>query len=59
MKKQYITPSAQTVELLAQGMMALSTSMKYDDTTTVTAESKVLSNEKGWDSSNWTATDED
>ncbi len=58
MKKQYITPSAQTVELLAQGMMALST-MKYEDTTTVTEESKVLSNEKGWDSSNWTATDED
>ncbi len=57
MKKQYITPSAQTVELLAQGMMALS--MKYEDTTTVTEESKVLSNEKGWDSSNWTATDED
>ncbi len=58
MKKQYITPSAQTVELLAQGMMALST-MKYEGTTTVTEESKVLSNEKGWDSSNWTATDED
>lgn len=55
MKKLYITPSAQAVELLAQGMMALS--LTYDGDTTVTEESKVLSNEKGWSSSNWTATD--
>lgn len=55
MKKQYITPSAQAVELLAQGMMALS--LTYGDTTAVEDETKVLSNEKGWSSSNWAASD--
>ncbi len=57
MKKQYITPSTQAVELLAEGMMAVS--LQYGGSTTVSNESDVLSNERAWSSSNWTGDGEE
>ena len=59
MKKTYIAPTSTAVNLVVEGMMALSTdrSMDYSADETVTNENNVLSNDRAWSSSNWT--DED
>lgn len=58
MKKTYSAPSAVAINLVAEGMMAASneSQIQYSDES-VKNESKILSNEKGWNSSSWT--DED
>lgn len=59
MKKTYSAPSAVTINLIAEGMMAASneSKIKYSSDEVVDNESKILSNGKGWNSSSWT--DED
>ena len=59
MKKIYSAPSAVAINLVAEGMMAASneSQVKYSSDESVNNESKILSNEKGWNSSSWT--DED
>lgn len=59
MKKTYCAPSAVAINLVAEGMMAASneSQIKYSSDESVNNESKILSNEKGWNSSSWT--DED
>lgn len=57
MKKTYIAPTSTAVNLVVEGMMALSRSMDYSADETVTNENNVLSNDRAWSSSNWT--DED
>lgn len=59
MKKIYSAPSAVAINLVAEGMMAASneSQIKYSSDESVNNESKILSNEKGWNSSSWT--DED
>lgn len=59
MKKTYIAPTSAAVNLVVEGMMALSTdrSMDYSADETVTSEGNVLSNDRAWNSNNWT--DED
>lgn len=59
MKKTYQAPTSAAVNLVVEGMMALSTdrSMDYSADETVTNENNVLSNDRAWSSSNWT--DED
>jgi|UniRef100_UPI003FEE2231 hypothetical protein len=59
MKKTYIAPTSTAVNLVVEGMMALSTdrNMDYSADETVTNEGNVLSNDRAWSSSNWT--DED
>jgi hypothetical protein len=59
MKKTYSAPSAVAINLVAEGMMAASneSQIKYSSDESVNNESKILSNEKGWNSSSWT--DED
>lgn len=58
MKKIYSAPSAVAINLVAEGMMAVSneSQIQYSDES-VKNESQILSNGKGWDSSSWT--DED
>lgn len=59
MKKTYIAPTAATINLMVEGMMAASTdrNMDYISDETVTKETDVLSNERGWNCSNWTNED--
>ncbi len=59
MKKTYQAPTSTAVNLVVEGMMALSTdrSMDYVADETVTNENNVLSNDRAWNSNNWT--DED
>lgn len=59
MKKTYSAPSTVAINLVAEGMMAASneSQIKYSSDESVNNESKILSNEKGWNSSSWT--DED
>lgn len=59
MKKTYIAPTSTAVNLVVEGMMALSTdrSMDYSADETVTNENNVLSNDRAWSSSNWTNED--
>lgn len=59
MKKTYIAPSAVAINLVAEGMMAASTTkIGYNSDETVSNETNVLSNDKAWSSDNWSA-DED
>lgn len=58
MKKTYSAPSAVAINLIAEGMMAVSNEkIKYSDES-VTKENQILSNGKAWDSDSWSA-DED
>lgn len=58
MKKTYSAPSAVAINLIAEGMMAVSNEkIKYSDES-VTNENQILSNGKAWDSDSWSA-DED
>ena len=59
MKKTYQAPTSAAVNLVVEGMMALSTdrSMDYSADETVTNENNVLSNDRAWSSNSWT--DED
>lgn len=58
MKKTYSAPSAVAINLIAEGMMAVSNEkIKYSDES-VTNEDQILSNGKAWDSDSWSA-DED
>ena len=59
MKKTYQTPTSTAVNLVVEGMMALSTdrSMDYSADETVTNENNVLSNDRAWSSNNWTNED--
>lgn len=59
MKKTYQAPTSAAVNLVVEGMMALSTdrSMDYSADETVTNENNVLSNDRAWSSNYWT--DED
>lgn len=55
MKKNYTAPEATLINLVVEGMMAAS--IKLSDET-VKTEQDVLSNQKGWDSTDWSG-DED
>lgn len=58
MKKIYSAPSAVAINLIAEGMMAVSNEkIKYSDES-VSNENQILSNGKAWDSDSW-STDED
>mgnify|MGYP000638230935 FL=1 len=58
MKKTYSAPSAVAINLIAEGMMAVSNEkIKYSDES-VSNENQILSNGKAWDSDSWSA-DED
>lgn len=58
MKKTYSAPSAVAINLIAEGMMAVSNEkIKYSDKS-VTKENQILSNGKAWNSDSWSA-DED
>lgn len=58
MKKTYSAPSAVAINLIAEGMMAVSNEkIKYSDES-VSNENQILSNGKAWDSDSW-STDED
>lgn len=58
MKKIYSAPSAVAINLIAEGMMAVSNEkIKYSDES-VSNENQILSNGKAWDSDSWSA-DED
>lgn len=61
MKKQYTTPAAQSVALYAEENILAGSPIKMYDTdgTTSTAGSEALSNGRGWNSSDWTAAEED
>ncbi|MCI7272944.1 hypothetical protein MR642_01285 [bacterium] len=53
MRKQYIAPKASTVSIACEGMLAASTTLKLGGNTTIEEESAVLSEGRGWDSSEW------
>lgn len=53
MRKQYIAPKASTVSIACEGMLAASTTLKLGGTNTIDDESAVLSEGRGWDSSEW------
>ncbi len=58
MKKTYSAPSAVAINLIAEGMMAVSNEkIKYSDES-VSNENLILSNGKAWNSDSWSA-DED
>lgn len=58
MKKTYSAPSAVAINLIAEGMMAVSNEkIKYSDES-VSNENQILSNGKAWDSDSGSA-DED
>lgn len=58
MKKTYSAPSAVAINLIAEGMMAVSNEkIKYSDES-VSNENQILSNGKAWNSDLWSA-DED
>lgn len=58
MKKTYSAPSAVAINLIAEGMMAVSNEkIEYSDES-VSNESQILSNGKAWNSDLWSA-DED
>ncbi len=58
MKKTYSAPSAVAINLIAEGMMAVSNEkIKYSDES-VSNENQILSNGKAWNSDSWSA-DED
>lgn len=58
MKKTYSAPSAVAINLIAEGMMAVSNEkIKYSDES-VSNENQILSNGKAWGSDSWSA-DED
>ena len=58
MKKTYSAPSAVAINLIAEGMMAVSNEkLKYSDES-VSNENQILSNGKAWNSDSWSA-DED
>lgn len=58
MKKTYSAPSAVAINLIAEGMMAVSNEkIKYSDES-VSNENQILSNDKAWNSDSWSA-DED
>lgn len=58
MKKTYSAPSAVAINLIAEGMMAVSNEkIKYSDES-VRNENQILSNGKAWNSDSWSA-DED
>ena len=58
MKKTYSAPSAVAINLIAEGMMAVSNEkIKYSDES-VSNASQILSNGKAWNSDSWSA-DED
>lgn len=58
MKKTYSAPSAVAINLIAEGMMAVSNEkIKYSDES-VSSENQILSNGKAWNSDSW-STDED
>lgn len=59
MKKIYSAPSAVAINLIAEGMMAVSNEkIKYSDES-VSNENQILSNGKAWDSDSWSADEED
>lgn len=59
MKKIYSAPSAVAINLIAEGMMAVSNEkIKYSDES-VSNENQILSNSKAWDSDSWSADEED
>lgn len=59
MKKTYSAPSAVAINLIAEGMMAVSNEkIKYSDES-VSNENQILSNGKAWDSDSWSADEED
>lgn len=59
MKKTYIKPQAQAVSLFTEEAL-LSVSNPSSIEVSADAETNdVFSNEKGWSSNNWSATDED
>ena len=51
-KKTYVTPHAEAVNIITEGMIA--ESLRIGDT----AGSEQLTNKKGWDSSGWSASEE-
>lgn len=53
MRKQYIAPKASTVSIACEGMLAASTTLKLGGTNNIVDESAVLSEGRGWDSSEW------
>ena len=55
MKKTYSAPSATAINLIAEGMMATSngSQINYNSDESVNNESKILSNEKSWNSQIW------
>lgn len=55
MKKTYSAPSAMAINLIAEGMMATSngSQINYNSDESVSNESKILSNEKSWNSQIW------
>ncbi len=55
MKKTYSAPSAMAINLIAEGMMATSneSQINYNSDESVNNESKILSNEKSWNSQIW------
>ena len=58
MKKTYSAPSAVAINLIAEGMMAVSNEkIKYSDES-VSNENQILSNGKAWDSDSWSADEE-
>ena len=53
MRKQYIAPKASTVSIACEGMLAASATMKLGGTNKTNEERAVLSEGRGWDSSEW------
>ena len=59
MRKQYIAPKASTVSIACEGMLAASTTMKLGGTNKINEERAVLSEGRGWGSSEWSEWSED
>ena len=56
MKKTYSAPSAVAINLIAEGMMAVSNEkIKYSSDESVSNENQILSNGKAWNSDSWSA----
>ena len=53
MRKQYIAPKASTVSIACEGMLAACTTMKLGGTNKINEERAVLSEGRGWESSEW------
>ncbi|MDO4930478.1 MAG: hypothetical protein Q4E59_05025 [Bacteroidales bacterium] len=55
MKKKYISPTSETINLIAEQMLAMS----VRDDITVDAETSFSNKKSGWNSDDWSTSDEE